>query len=146
MQADYILELPNDVRTIERTVEFLAARCREAGFSGGRLRLNFRVGVTEALANAMRYGNRYDPCKRVRVEAYVGPNAVVVKVTDQGCGFDPDTVPDPTLPANLTRTGGRGIYLIRQLMDQVEFNETGNSITMILFGDPILAEAGGRHA
>src|SRR5690606_15275645 len=59
MQADYILELPNDVRAIERTVEFLTARCREAGFSGGRLRLNFRVGVTEALANAMRYGNRY---------------------------------------------------------------------------------------
>lgn len=146
MQADYILELPNDIRAIEHAVDFLATRCREAGFRGGRLRLNFRVGVTEAITNAMLYGSRNDPTKRVRVEAVVGPDAVVVRVTDRGHGFDPNTVPDPTLPDNITRSGGRGIFLIRQLMDEVEFNESGTSITMILFGDPQRAEARKQRA
>lgn len=145
MQPDYILELPSDERAIERTVEFLAARCREVGFCRGRLRLNFRVGVTEALANAMQYGNRFDPTKRVRVEALVGADTIVVRVTDQGRGFNPDAVPDPTLPANLQRTGGRGIFLIRKLMDQVEFNEVGNSITMILSGEPRVMKPRGKR-
>jgi serine/threonine-protein kinase RsbW len=90
------------------------------------------VGLTEALANAMLYGNGRDPRKRVRVEAHLTPRMIQVQVTDEGGGFDPDAVVDPTLPANRVRPGGRGIFLIRKLMDQVEFNERGNSITMIL--------------
>ncbi|MGH7447058.1 MAG: ATP-binding protein, partial [Longimicrobiales bacterium] len=78
------------------------------------------------------YGNSRDPRKRVRVEAHLTPRQIKVQVTDEGRGFDPDAVRDPTLPANRVRPGGRGIFLIRQLMDRVEFNERGNSITMIL--------------
>jgi serine/threonine-protein kinase RsbW len=132
MQLDYVLELPNDLRAIERSVDYLTDKGREVGFSDDRLRLNFRVGLTEALANAMLYGNCRDPHKRVRVEAHLTPREIRVQVTDEGRGFDPGTVLDPTLPANRIRTGGRGIFLIRQLMDRVEFNERGNSITMVL--------------
>lgn len=137
MQLDYELELPNDLRAIERSVEYLVSRGRDAGFDQDRLRLNLRVGLTEALANAMLYGNCRDPGKRVHVEARITPREIKVQVTDEGGGFDPDAVADPTLPANRVRPGGRGIFLIRQLMDRVEFNERGNSITMILLGgDP----------
>jgi serine/threonine-protein kinase RsbW len=132
MPFDYTLELPNDLRAIERAVEYLMDRAREVGFDYDRLRLNFRVGVTEALANAMLYGNCRDPQKRVRVEARLSPTEIMVQVTDEGRGFDPRKVLDPTLPTNRTRPGGRGIYLIRKLMDRVEFNERGNSITMVL--------------
>jgi serine/threonine-protein kinase RsbW len=132
MQLDYVLELPNDLRAIERSVDYLADKGSEVGFDRDRLRLNFRVGLTEALANAMLYGNCRDPHKRVRVEAHLTPREIRVQVTDEGRGFDPGAVRDPTLPANRVRPGGRGIFLIRQLMDQVEFNESGNSITMIL--------------
>jgi serine/threonine-protein kinase RsbW len=134
MQLDYVLELPNDLRAIERSVDYLTGKGRELGFDDDRLRLNFRVGLTEALANAMLYGNCRDPRKRVRIEARMTPQEIRVRVTDQGRGFDPETVIDPTLPANVVRSGGRGIFLIRQLMDGVEFNEQGNSITMILRG------------
>jgi serine/threonine-protein kinase RsbW len=131
MQLDYVLELPNDLRAIEQSVDYLTDKGLEVGFDYDRLRLNFRVGLTEALANAMLYGNCRDPQKRVRLEAHLSP-VRDPQVTDEGRGFDPDAVLDPTLPANRARTGGRGIFLIHQLMDRVEYNERGNSITMIL--------------
>ena len=132
LQTDCTLELPNDLRTIERAVELLVARCRAVGFDCDRLSLNFRVSVTEALANAMLYGNQRDPDKHVFVDAVFTPYAVTVRVTDEGEGFDPDTLPDPTRNPHRRRPGGRGIFLIRKLMDRVEFNERGNSITMVL--------------
>jgi len=141
MCADIVLELPNDLRAIERAVDYLLARCSEAGFDCEGVALKLRVGVTEALSNAMLYGNARDPRKRVLVEAKVEAESVTVRVTDEGHGFDPNSVPDPTLPCNLSRPGGRGIYLIRTLMDRVEFNERGNSITMVLHREPSRAEA-----
>lgn len=132
MRLDYVLELPNDLRAIERSVDYLMDKGQEVGFDYDRLRLNFRVGLTEALANAMLYGNCRDPRKRVRVEAHLTSRQIKVQVTDEGRGFDPRALLDPTTPANRARSGGRGIFLIRQLMDQVEFNERGNSITMVL--------------
>jgi serine/threonine-protein kinase RsbW len=132
MPTDYKLELPNDLRAIERAVDYLIERAQESGFNHERLRLNLRVGLTEALANAMLYGNCRDPRKRVRIEAQVSEGACIIQVTDEGRGFNPDTVLDPTLPRNRMRSGGRGIFLIKKLMDRVEFNERGNSITMVL--------------
>ena len=82
MQLDCVLELPNDLRAIERSVEYLVERAREVGFEDDRLRLNFRVGLTEALANAMLYGNSRDPRKRVRVEARLSAQEIAVQVTD----------------------------------------------------------------
>jgi serine/threonine-protein kinase RsbW len=142
MPFDYTLELPNDLRAIERAVTYLMDRGREVGFDYDRLRLNFRVGLTEALANAMLYGNCRDPRKRVRVEARLSGSEIVVQVTDEGRGFDPAKVLDPTLPNNRQRAGGRGIFLIKKLMDRVEFNDRGNSITMILLSRPTVGTDG----
>ena len=133
MQSRHVLELPNDLGAIERSVEYLLERCRDVGFDEDKLRLNLRVGVAEALANAMMYGNRRDPAKRVVLEAWCGPDEVRIKVTDEGPGFDPANLPDPTLPDNRARSCGRGVFLIRKLMDRVEFNDRGNSVEMFLF-------------
>jgi serine/threonine-protein kinase RsbW len=133
MQRDYVLELPNDLRKIEGSVEELMEQAQQVGFDADRLRLNFRVCLTEALANAMLYGNCRDPRKCVRVEAHLSSDVVSVEVTDEGRGFNPEKVLDPTLEDNRLRAGGRGLFLIRKLMDQVEFNAQGNSIKMVLF-------------
>ena len=132
MDQELILELPNDIRSIEHAVEYVTRHCSSCGDYARRLNLNFRVGLTEALSNAMLYGNGSDPEKRVRVEVTVRVEEVAVRVTDQGVGFDPATVPDPTLPDNISKTGGRGIFLMKALMDEVEFNERGNSVTLVL--------------
>ncbi len=132
MDQELILELPNDIRSIEHAVEYVMEHCTGCCAYARRLNLNFRVGLSEALSNAMLYGNGRDPGKRVRIEVTVRDQEVSARITDQGPGFDHTTVPDPTLPGNLSKPGGRGIFLMRSLMDDVQFNEEGNSVTLIL--------------
>jgi len=132
MSSEYTLELDNDLEAVHRAVAYLMRRGEEAGFDRDRLRLNFRVGVTEALVNAVLYGNERDPDKRVLVEAWFEEDCARIRVTDEGGGFDPSNLPDPTHPDRRDEAGGRGVFLIRNLMDRVEFNDRGNSVTMIL--------------
>lgn len=133
--AEFVLDLPSDLQVIEGTVAYLVRRCEAFAYGGSRLNLNFRVGVAEALANAMLYGNRRHPEKRVRVEVSLDATRVALRVVDEGHGFDPEHVPDPTLPANLQRPGGRGIFLLRRLMDEVEYNARGNAVRLVLHRD-----------
>ena len=132
MDQELILELPNDIRSIEHAVEYVMRHCSTCCNYARRFNLNFRVGLTEALSNAMLYGNASDPEKRVRVEVTVKVEEVAVRVTDQGVGFDPTSIPDPTLPDNISKSRGRGIFLMRSLMDEVRFNDQGNSVTLVL--------------
>lgn len=131
-RAEFVLELPSDLKMIEAAVTYLVSRCRTFGFGGSRLSLNFRVGLTEALANAVLYGNQSDPQKTVRVDVSLDATRVELRVADQGSGFNPDAVPDPTLPDRLDRAGGRGLFLIRQLMDEVEYSDPGNEVRLVL--------------
>lgn len=128
---DLTLELPNDLQRIEHVVEQVV-RCCRAHVREESLGINFRVGLSEALANAMLYGNERDPNKRVRVEVCVAGTRVTARVTDEGEGFDPKSVPDPTEPANITKPCGRGLFLMRKLCDEVRFNEKGNSVTLVI--------------
>jgi serine/threonine-protein kinase RsbW len=130
--ALFAFDVPSDVQAIESTVADMVERCRAAAFDGPRLTFNFRVGVTEALANAMLYGNRGDARIPVRVELLLESTRVVVRVRDQGNGFDPNSVPDPTLQCNLERPGGRGVFLLRKLMDEVRYNDRGNEVQLVL--------------
>jgi len=132
MAPDLVLDIPNDLASIEEAVEFVMQRCPSCGQDPRRLRLNLRVGLAEALANAMLYGNGRDPSKRVKVEVAFQDSSITARVTDEGAGFDPMTVPDPTCPANLLKANGRGIFLMRKLLDEVHFNDRGNSVTLVL--------------
>ena len=86
----------------------------------------------EALANAILRGNRESLDKWVDVRAELHEDVIRVHVTDEGPGFDPESVPEPIRPEQLDEAGGRGLFLIRKLVDAVQFNEQGNSICMIL--------------
>lgn len=135
--AEFVIDLPSDLGLVEAAVSYLVSRCRAFDFEGPRLDLNLRVGVTEALANAVIYGNRCDPDKTVRIDVALDGKQVEILVTDEGSGFDPDRIPDPTAPENLEKTGGRGIFLIRNLMDETEFNDQGNAVRMVLSRRPV---------
>ena len=132
MADSVVLEVENDIAAIENAVEYFVRWCDASCRDRKRLLLNFRVGLTEALSNAMLYGNGDDPEKTVRVELRMVSGDLQVEVTDQGAGFDPAGLPDPRTPENLTKPGGRGIFLMRKLMDEVRFNATGNSVTLVL--------------
>lgn len=144
--SDLVLDLPSDIQAIERAVEYVLSRCDACVDDDRRLDFHFRVGLTEALSNAMLYGNAQDPDKRVRVEVCVEDTAIRVRVTDEGSGFDPGDVPDPTAPMNLEKPGGRGIFLMRQLLDEVSYNDRGNEVTLVLRLDSGGALEGGARA
>jgi len=139
-EEDVVLDVPSDLGAIDRAVEHVLARCEASRVEARRLRLNLRVGLSEALANAMLYGNGSDPAKTVRIEVSCSTYVIVARVTDEGEGFDPSRVPDPTTPECITRPCGRGLFLMRTLLDEVHFNERGNSVTLILRSRAVVKE------
>jgi serine/threonine-protein kinase RsbW len=88
------------------------------------------LAVEEALMNAIKHGNQRDPEKFVRVDYFISPDLLRISVQDEGEGFDPDDVPDPTLEENLELPSGRGLMLMRTFMSRVDFNERGNRVLM----------------
>jgi len=136
MPTDLVLEIPSDPSAIQHAVELVVRRCEDSAYCRRKLELNFRVGLMEALANAVLYGNGEDPDKRVRLEIALLAHTIEARVTDEGNGFDPEDVPDPTTPENIRRAGGRGLFLMRKLMDEVHFNDVGNSVTLVLHLEP----------
>ena len=113
--------IPSDVREIEPIVEQVTQECRGLALSARQVALNVPVALTEALSNAILRGNRGMREKHVRVRAVVSDNALVLEVADEGAGFDLDACTiDPTRPGNLEREDGRGLFLMRSLMDRVE--------------------------
>ena len=96
---------------------------------------DIHVGFEEALRNAMIHGNKMDPGKKVIVEVELSENSVVICVEDEGQGFNPEALPDPTLDENLLKEGGRGVYLIRHLMDEVRHENDGRKIVMTKYFD-----------
>jgi serine/threonine-protein kinase RsbW len=126
------LRLPSDVSCIEEAVELVTRHCLAGHSTTKTMRFRLRVVLSEALSNAIVRGNCEDQNKWVHVEAELVPDSIRVSVTDEGPGFDPRSVPEPIRPEQLDEVGGRGLYLIRKLVDAVQFNEQGNSICMIL--------------
>jgi len=89
-----------------------------------------RLALEEALVNAIKHGNRMDPDKSVRIFCQIHDGKVRIEIEDEGSGFVPSEVPDPTEDANLDKPCGRGIMLMRAFLTLVEYNETGNRVTL----------------
>ena len=89
-----------------------------------------RMGLDEAISNAIRHGNKSNPDKQVEIEVAFAGRSAHIRILDQGEGFDPAKVPDPRQPENLDRPGGRGLLLIRAYMKKVDWNPKGNQIQL----------------
>ncbi len=88
------------------------------------------LAMEEALVNAIKHGNRRDPAKMVEVVCRLAKDRVQIQITDEGVGFDPESVPDPTDEENLEVPSGRGLMLMRCYMTSVVFNPQGNQVSM----------------
>jgi serine/threonine-protein kinase RsbW len=89
-----------------------------------------RLAIEEALVNAIKHGNRMDPGKTVRIACRACQHKVRIEIEDQGEGFQPESVPDPTAEENLERPCGRGIMLMRAFMTSIEYNAAGNLVVL----------------
>jgi len=91
------------------------------------------LALDEAFANAVAHGNEMDPNKKVKVEYSIDSDKIEISMTDEGDGFEPDSVPDPRYGPGPDETSGRGLLLMNSYMDTVKFNEPGNSVYMVRY-------------
>lgn len=90
----------------------------------------YMLSVVECVNNAIVHGNKMDKNKKVTMHYHISNTKIEVTVSDEGDGFDPNSLPDPTAEENLERDCGRGIFLMRHLSDELEFANNGRTITM----------------
>ncbi len=94
---------------------------------------NIMISVTECISNAIVHGNQSDPSKLVHLELHLEPGLLYCSIKDEGNGFDFSQLPDPTDPENLEKVGGRGIFLMKHLSDEVKFEDGGKKTTLSFY-------------
>jgi serine/threonine-protein kinase RsbW len=124
----------DSVNKIEQTAELCAQR---AGFDEDTIP-HIAMAVREAAVNAVLHGNAYDTNKHVIASFETTADDLIVRISDQGPGLNPDNLPDPLAPENILRGSGRGIFLIRAFMDEVNFRQLhpGTELTLIKHRTP----------
>ncbi len=96
---------------------------------------NIMISVTECISNAIVHGNQSNPDKMVHLQLYMEPGLLRCSIEDEGMGFDFSNLPDPTEPENIEKLGGRGIFLMRHLSDEVKFEEGGRKTVLSFYLD-----------
>ena len=125
------LELPSKPDVIHR-VEALIDEIRSELEFKEDVYGNVMVAVTEAVNNSVLHGNQSDPSKKVFIEIETrNQYRLVIRVKDEGSGFDESKLSDPTAPENVANIGGRGVFLMRHLSDELSFHEEGRMVEMV---------------
>jgi len=126
------LTLAADLNAITPAIDEVMRIAREQGCADGR-ELDVEIALREALANAVKHGSGNDPSKTIQCRVACDPErGLLIVVRDGGPGFDPAALPDPGAGPNVYAPHGRGIYLIRELMDEVRFERGGTEIRMCM--------------
>ena len=123
-------ELPSDLSLMNGVLQYLLERVAKRGLITPE-RSNLFIALDEAFVNAVKHGNKNDPNKLVRITAELSPREASFTVEDEGEGFNVQEIPDPCDPANLFKSSGRGVLLIYNIMDEVEYNAQGNRVKMV---------------
>jgi serine/threonine-protein kinase RsbW len=116
-----------NLRVVENTIDEVTSEIGIKQDNYGKI----LVSTLEAVNNAILHGNNSNPEKYVHIAINFINNELKVKVTDEGSGFSPDEVPDPTIPENIEGINGRGVFLMSHLADRIKYSKRGNEVTMI---------------
>lgn len=122
--------IPSVMDEAVNVMQSIVAAVESHGFTEGAV-FAVRLALDEALSNAIRHGNQNNPKKTVTVEYEVTDDQARISICDEGPGFKPAELPDPTLDENLERPHGRGVMLIQAYMTEVSYNSRGNCVTMV---------------
>ncbi len=123
------IELASKLENISKIENFIEDVCEQCQI-GEECYGNILIALTEAVNNAITHGNGLDPAKKVKLNMSTKTNQVEFVVQDEGAGFDYKEVPDPTLPQNLEKLRGRGIFLMKALADEIDFEDNGRKIKL----------------
>lgn len=130
-EEKYHLEIESDPNNLITVEEFVNYFCKDIQLPDEKLS-DVLLAVTEATTNAIIHANKSDANKKVTIDVEVVDSKMIVKVKDEGEGFEPGEIPDPTEPENLLKDHGRGIYLMRVYMDDLEYKRTPTGMLTIL--------------
>lgn len=122
-----IPSLPENIRIVESFID----NAKDTYHIGDDLYGNIMVAITESVNNAILHGNKSDSKKFVDLSLELADNKITFTVVDQGPGFNPDTLADPTAPENIEKIGGRGIFLMKHLSDEVNFSDEGRKVEIV---------------
>lgn len=114
-----------------RDVEEQVLRLAESLGYSPQCAFAIRLSLEEAIVNAHRHGNRGDASKSIVISYQIDRRRAVIRIRDEGAGFDPDDVPDPTCPERICLPSGRGIMLMRRYLDEVTYNKRGNEVQLV---------------
>jgi len=132
--------VPSNLDYLAEVDKFVEKKLKKTGLTKSQL-ADIAISVTEAVTNAMLHGNKKDPHKEVTIDVQVKPSEVVITIQDQGNGFDPEKVPNPT-EGDLIKVAGRGVFIYKALMDRVEFSIKPQDGTTVKMVKEIKPEAG----
>jgi len=124
-----VLTVPSELKSIKEVSDKIVAVLQTKNIDKDII-FDIRLSLEEAVRNAIVHGNKTNKDLKTRVSYQLDSDKLSLIVEDQGSGFKPESLPDPTLEENLTREKGRGVYLMIHLMDEVKYSERGNSVTM----------------
>lgn len=124
-----IPSLPENIRIVESFID----NVKEQYDINDDIYGNILIAITEAVNNAIIHGNQSNPKKNVELTMQLLDESIRFVVKDEGTGFDYHHIPDPVAPENLDKIGGRGIFLIKHLADEVHFKDNGREIEMIFY-------------
>jgi serine/threonine-protein kinase RsbW len=124
-----IPSLSDNIRMIESFID----NAKEKFHLNDDIYGNIMIAVTEAVNNAIRHGNKGDSSKNVSLGLTLEEGMIKFRVEDEGKGFDFHNLPDPTSPENLEKPGGRGIFLMKHLADEVDFSEQGKVVELSFY-------------
>ena len=117
----------SNLRIVENTVDEITSEIGISYNSYGKI----LISLLEAVNNAIIHGNSSSPDKSVDISVSFKKPKLIIKVKDEGAGFSPDKVPDPTKPENIEEANGRGVFIMSKLADEIKYNRKGNCVTMI---------------
>lgn len=125
------LELSSELRSIHELEPRLLNLKKLLNIPGEKF-YNLMISITEALTNAIIHGNKMDAAKKIKFQLTYSENEISVCIEDEGAGFNPETLADPRAPENLYKENGRGVFLIRSLMDEAIFNFSGHGTRLVM--------------
>jgi serine/threonine-protein kinase RsbW len=123
------IQIPSILENI-RMIESFIDNAREKFRLDDDIYGNIMIAVTEAVNNAIKHGNEGDKSKNVSLSLSLKDSLIQFVIKDEGSGFDYENLPDPTSPENLEKIGGRGIFLMKHLSDEVQFKEKGKVVQL----------------
>jgi len=137
-QLDFDTEAPVYLKTInyfeemDDVIATILKHMDNLGYADDTIR-KMKITLTELIVNALEHGNKKDFSKKVTIGHIVDNNQTKISIMDEGSGFNPEDVPDPTLPENLIKDSGRGLFIVRCYVNEITFNKQGNRITIVKY-------------